>query len=335
MSTSAEFYDALLAVIRARVADGTSLSNLQRLSAGATMETWSFDVIEQGRTVPLILRRRPQGNAQADDFTRLSVEAAVIKAAFAAGVAAPLVRYVLQPADGLGGGFLMERIEGETIPRKIQRVLVNASARQALLQQIAATAAQIHRVPLSDLPALKRLSVEQALDEQQQEYRRQGQARPVFALALRYLEDRKPNAGLTLRLVHGDYRMGNLIVGPDGLKAVLDWDLCYIGDPLLDLAWFCVPPWRFGRIDLPAGGIGLRSQLIEAYEAAAGERVDRERVRYWEIFGSLRWGLMCSGMLEWFRSGRDRGVERAMIARRASESELDLLRALTEANDAG
>src|SRR5262245_48798906 len=127
MSMSAEFHDALLAVIRARIADAASLSNLQRLSAGATMETWSFDVTEQGRTLPMILRRRPPGNAQPDDFTRLGTEAAVIQAAFAAGVAAPLVRYVLQPADGLGGGFLMERIEGETIPRMVQRALVNAS----------------------------------------------------------------------------------------------------------------------------------------------------------------------------------------------------------------
>ena len=329
----AGFHDALQAVVRANIPGALGLLALQRLSAGATMETWSFDVSRATETLPMILRRRPPGNAQPDDYARLGTEAAVIQAAVAAGVPAPIVRYVLQPQDQLGGGFLMERIQGETIAKKIQRSLASNST--AVLGQIGAAAARIHRVALARLPPLATHSIEQSLDEQQREYVRQDQARPVFELALRYLRDHMPTATFAPRLVHGDYRMGNLIVGPSGLSAVLDWELCHIGDPMLDLAWFCLPPWRFGRIDLPAGGIGLRAQLFDAYESAAGEHVDPARVHYWEIFGSLRWGLMCSGMIEWFRSGRDRSVERAMIARRASESELDLLRYLMEHDHAG
>jgi aminoglycoside phosphotransferase (APT) family kinase protein len=185
-------------------------------------------------------------------------------------------------------------------------------------------------VPLARLTVLPTLTIAETLAQWSREYRRQGQCRPVFELALRHLHDHAPDAPVTPRLVHGDYRMGNLIVGSQGLKAVLDWELSHIGDPMQDLAWLCIPPWRFGRIDAPAGGLGGREDLFAAYEAASGERVDRDRVHYWEIFGSLKWGLMCSGMLEWFRSGRDRSVERAMIARRASESELDLLRILEE-----
>ena len=332
---NAEFHDALLAVIRARMPGITELRNLQRLSAGATMQTWSFDALLEGQVQPLILRRRPPGNAQPDDFVRSGTEATVIRAAVDAGVPAPIVRYVLQPEDGLGGGFVMERIDGETIPKKIHRQLTSDALRLALLRQVGAAAANIHAVPVARMSGLRTLSIEQVLDDAREDYRRQGQTRPVFELALRYLSERTPSSGYTPRLVHGDYRMGNLIVGPTGLAAVLDWDLCYIGDPMLDLAWFCLPPWRFGRIDQPAGGVGRREDLFAAYESTTGERVDRERVRYWEIFGSLRWGLMCSGMVEWFRSGRDRGVERAMIARRASESELDLLRILTEQDHAG
>jgi aminoglycoside phosphotransferase (APT) family kinase protein len=331
MTTNAEsLHDALQSIVCAHLPGATGLHSLKQLSAGASMETWSFDAIGDGATIPLILRRRPPGNAHDLDFVRLGAEAAVIQAAAADGVAAPVVRYVLQPDDGLGGGFLMERIEGETIARKILRDRTYESIHRQLLEQIGETAAKIHAVPLARLPSLRTLTIEQTLDEWRQEHRKQGQHRPVFELALRYLHDHAPNARFTPRLVHGDYRMGNLIVGPEGLRAVLDWELCHIGDPMQDLAWLCLPPWRFGLIDAPAGGLGAREDLFAAYEAASGERVDRDRVRYWEILGSLKWGLMCSGMVEWFRSGRDRSVERAMIARRASESELDLLRILKE-----
>jgi aminoglycoside phosphotransferase (APT) family kinase protein len=325
---SESLHDALQAVVGANITGATGLHSLRQLSAGASMETWSLDAIGNDATIPLILRRRPPGNAHHLDFVSLGAEAATIQAAVAAGVAAPVVRYVLQPDDGLGPGFLMERIEGETIARKILRAY--ESIHRQLLEQIAEAAARIHAVPLTGLPALRILTIKQTLDEWRQEYRKQGQCRPVFELALRYLYDHAPNARFTARLVHGDYRMGNLIVGAEGLRAVLDWELCHIGDPMQDLAWLCLPPWRFGRIDAPAGGLGTRDELFAAYESASGERVDRDRVRYWEILGSLKWGLMCSGMVDWFRSGRDRSVERAMIARRASESELDLLRILKE-----
>lgn len=331
MTTSAEsLRDALHAVICARIPGATGLHSLRHLSAGASMETWSFDALAGSAAIPLILRRRPPGNAHPEDLSKLEAEAAVIRAAVAAGVAAPVVRYVLQPEDRLGGGFLMDRIDGETIARRILRDPVYEASRLRLLHQIGETAARIHAVPLATLPPLKAQTIEQAIDEWQHEYRKQAQARPVFELALRYLRDHLPRARFTPRLVHGDYRMGNLIVGPEGLRAVLDWELCHVGDPMQDLAWLCLPPWRFGKLDAPAGGLGTREELYAAYESTAGERVDRERVRYWEVFGSLRWGLMCSGMVDWFRSGRDRSVERAMIARRASESELDLLRILEE-----
>jgi aminoglycoside phosphotransferase (APT) family kinase protein len=331
MTTNAEsLHDALQAVVGAHIPGVTGLHSLKQLSAGASMETWSFDAMSEAGVIPLILRRRPPGNTHALDFARLSTEAAVIQAAVAAGVAAPIVRYVLQPEDGLGGGFIMERIEGETIARKILRDPTYTAIHRKLLEQIASTAAKIHAVPLTQLPALRTLTLEQTLDEWRYDYRKQNQCRPVFELALRYLYDHAPKSRFTRRLVHGDYRMGNLIVGPQGLRAVLDWELCHLGDPMQDLAWLCLPPWRFGKIDEPAGGLGTRDELYAAYESAAGEQVDRDRVSYWEIFGSLKWGLMCSGMVEWFRSGRDRGIERAMIARRASESELDLLRILKE-----
>jgi aminoglycoside phosphotransferase (APT) family kinase protein len=154
-------------------------------------------------------------------------------------------------------------------------------------------------------------------------------ARPVFELGFRWLRQNAPAELAQYRLVHGDFRNGNMIFGSNGVRAVLDWEVAHIGDPAEDLAWICAPPWRFGQLDHPVGGLGSRQQLFEAYEAATGERVDPARVHYWEVMGSLRWGVGCAGMLDWFTSGRDQTVERAMIARRVSENELDLMRILT------
>lgn len=328
MTTDASsVHDALLALIPAHFSGSTEIRSLQRLSAGASMETWSFDAVGPQGAIPLILRRRPPGAPHPDQFALLRTEATIIQAAAAARVPAPVVRYVLRPEDGLGGGFLMERIAGETIPRRILRSQgFNASR---LVQQVGAAAAAIHAVPIEQLPEMKTAGLQQSLDDLHREHLAQDQARPVFELAFKWLRDHTPATAHPVRLVHGDLRMGNLMVGGEGLRAVLDWELAHLGDPMEDLAWFCLPPWRFGEIDRQAGGLGSREELFAAYESVARESVDRERVRYWETIGSLRWGLICSGMVGWFRSGRDRGVERAMIARRASESELDLLRMST------
>ena len=109
--------------------------------------------------------------------------------------------------------------------------------------------------------------------------------------------------------MHGDFRHGNLIIGPDGIRAVLDWELAHIGDPMEDLGWICVNSWRFGEIDKPVGGFGTREELFAGYEAA-GRRVDPDRVKFWEVMGTLRWGVMCCGMMQRFRS-RARAFDRA------------------------
>jgi len=127
--------------------------------------------------------------------------------------------------------------------------------------------------------------------------------------------------------VHGDFRHGNFIIDPDGVRAVLDWELAHIGDPMEDLGWICVNSWRFGEIDKPVGGLGSREELFAGYEAA-GRRVDPARVMFWEVVGTLRWGVICCSMMQRFRSGPEHSLERAMIGRRSSETEIDLLRLL-------
>jgi aminoglycoside phosphotransferase (APT) family kinase protein len=221
----------------------------------------------------------------------------------------------------------MSRIEGETIARKILRDEQFSGARPLLARQLGVVAAGIHGLDTVTLPELRRMSAAKEIADLEREYRGFNWARPVFDLALRWLRERDPGPPEQMTLVHGDFRHGNLIVGPEGLRAVLDWELAHLGDPMEDLGWVCVNSWRFGEIDKPVGGFGSREELFAGYEAA-GRKVDADRVTFWEVMGTLRWGVMCCGMMQRFRAGPDHSMERAMIGRRSSETEVDLLRLL-------
>jgi aminoglycoside phosphotransferase (APT) family kinase protein len=331
MSDEAESLRAALSALLPRLQPGCQgIAGLQRLSAGATLQTWAFDAVGAGAPQPLILRRSPGGLRGAESLP-LADEAALLRALAAASPALrPVlaeVLHVAMPADGLGDGFMMRRVAGETIPRKIQRDEAFAQARMTLVDQLGAALAAIHRADPATLPALPQRGLQVTLDKLQARCETLARPNPVFAYALRWLQQHRPDpAQERLALVHGDYRLGNVIVDGGGLAAVLDWEIAHLGDPAEDLAWLCLPPWRFGAIGQPVAGLGTREQLFAAYQAAGGGPVDAARVRWWQAAGSLRWGLGCAGMREWFDSGRDPSVERAMIARRVSENEIDLLR---------
>jgi aminoglycoside phosphotransferase (APT) family kinase protein len=306
------------------------VANLTRLSAGATNETWSLDAVRDAGVEPLILRRSAVGRGPG--VLTLQAEARVLAAVRSRDVPVPRIRHVLTAEDGLGEGFLMQRIAGATLPGKILRDPALASVRSQLASQLGTIAAAIHAVDLTRVPDLPLLDAERQLQHLHSQYQAQETARPVFDLAFRWLREHLP-AAVKPVLVHGDYRHGNLIIGAEGVQAVLDWELAHIGDPAEDLTWLCIPPWRFGELDKPVGGFGLREDLLSAYERASRRSIDPARLAWWDVLGSLRWGIMCADMPKWLRSGRDTSVERAMIARRASESELDLLRLLAPRNE--
>lgn len=299
---------------------GAGVEGLRQLSGGASHETWAFRLAGSG--TPLILRRAPAADRPGKPPAGVETEARVIARARAAGVPVPHILLVLEPQDGAGRGYVMERVEGETLPARIFRDPAYAPGREGFAAQAGRILAALHRTSHEGLP-LEALTPEKALRDLADRHREFGQPRPVFSLALRWLADRIP-AARAPRLVHGDFRMGNLMLGPEGVRAVLDWELCHIGDPLADLGWLCMASWRFGAVP-PVGGMGDRETLWAAYEAAGGEPVDPAAARWWEVHGALRWGVICEEMGEWVRSGVDRSVERHVIARRASETELVLL----------
>ncbi len=301
----------------------TGVVGVARLSGGASQETWSFDIVHPNGNIGSILRRAPAGyGASPGRAAGLDAEARLMQLAYDAGLPSPRVMHVLT-----GAGFIMARVEGESIARKILRDAQFAKARPILARQLGKVIAGIHGLPVSKLPKLRQMTSTKEITDLDREYRSFGWPRPVFELALRWLRDRDPGPSVEMTLVHGDFRHGNLIIGPDGVRAVLDWELAHTGDPMEDLGWICVNSWRFGEIDKPVGGFGSREELFAGYEAA-GHRVDPARVMFWEVMGTLRWGVMCCGMMQRFRLGPDHSMERAMIGRRSSETEIDLLRLL-------
>lgn len=298
-------------------------TGVKRLSGGASQETWSFDA---GRE-PCILRRAPGGRTlvRSTQGVGLETEAAVIAAARNAGAAAPEVMTVLRADDGLGPGYVMRRVEGETLARRIQRDEAFATARAVFAREAGKALAQIHATPAATLPALPTALAHDQLNLYEDAYRGYGGDRPIFELGFQALRAMAPRTSRQT-LVHGDFRLGNVMLNTEGLAAVLDWELVHRGDPAEDLGWICTPSWRFGAIDQPVGGIGTITDLLAGYRAAGGDAtITEEDVRFWAMMGSLKWGVMCLTMSNVFETGQDRSVERAAIGRRASEAELDLI----------
>ena len=250
-----------------------------------------------------ILRRAPPGYGAAPGRAAgLDAEAVLMQQAYDAGVPSPRCCMCCARQDDLGTGFIMARVEGETIPRKILRDERFAEARPMLARQLGKMLAGIHGSAAGATAAT-------AQHDGGEGNRRDGRAttarldwpRPVFDLALRWLRDHDPGPSTEVTLVHGDFRHGNLIIGADGVRAVLDWELAHLGDPMEDLGWICVNSWRFGEIDKPVGGFGTREECSPAMRLQAARRVDPDRVMFWEVMGTLRWGVMCCGMMQRFR----------------------------------
>lgn len=311
-----DFTDLLTKLMSCTAGPG-DLSAFTRLSGGASMESWSFDWAGTG----YVLRRAPSADYGADRPYGHDVEAALISAAHAAGVKAPAVVAVQGKGDGLGSGYVMRRAAGDASPAAIL-----GNPPPALLTDLARELAHIHALPAAAIPpAIPVMDTATALAELKARFGHYGGNRPVIALAIKWCEDHLPPSADPPVLVHGDYRMGNVLVDADGLSAVLDWELAHRGDIHEDLAYGCMTVWRFGRPDLPAFGLGSLEDYFAAYAAAGGAPIDPARFHFWLVYRTLWWALGCLGMGAAWRDGVDRSLERVVVARRTAEQELDLL----------
>ena len=298
-----------------------------RLSAGANRRTYRMEVRGLGTVVVQVERsgssRGLPGDQQAD----------LLRRAEAAGVPVPPVVASGTHADGaLAGHWTITRhLPGATVPRVVLRGL-DDDGRGALLGQVAAAAATVHHLPVGDLPP-----VEDLLTQVRAWLDATGPAPPAVALALRWLALHRPPPG-PRGVVHGDLRLGNLLVAPapdaPRLTGVLDWELAHAGAVHADLGWLCGRAWRFGS-PLPAAGLGTRQDLLAAYAAAGGDPPDLDALRWWELLGCARWAAMCRIMGGDAARRDPPALEPAMVGRRVAEAAFDCLRLLPGGVESG
>lgn len=312
--------------------DSVAIENFRKMPGGASREIWSFDcAMERGgqtRRRAMVLRRDPGAH---NISTNRRHEFMVIRAAFDEGIPVPEVFWCSEDPAVLGSAFfIMERIEGETLARRLLRDDAYAPAREVMPAQLAEILAKIHRIdPVKhQLDFLAEPGDNAALTEvkrYEENFRRLAlEPHPAFELAFRWLLERVPKTPRK-SLVHGDYRIGNVIFGPEGVRSILDWELAHRGDPMEDVGWMCVRAWRFGNDQKPVGGLGTREDFFRAYEKSSGLPVDPQAARFWEVFGNLRWGIITISQARTHIDGFVKSVELASIGRRTAETELELL----------
>jgi aminoglycoside phosphotransferase (APT) family kinase protein len=295
----------------APVLGDVTVENLRALTGGASRSTWAFEAVTASGRRNLILRTGPPDDVHAP----METEAQTQRLAAAQGAPVPNVLIA-------GSTFLVcDFIDGETIAPRVLRTLIDEAARVRLLEQCAHALAAIHRVDPSgvDLRHQDQMAIwRDQLDAM-------GDTTATFEWTLRWLAKNRPPPSKQV-VVHGDFRMGNLIVSDGHLAAVLDWELVHIGEIYEDLAWFCIRAWRFGAPESRgAGGLGSIESCLSAYERASGTTVDRVGMRWWLVRATLSWGIICRYQAERHLSGQTRSVELAAIGRRVCETEWDLL----------
>ncbi len=290
------------------------VTGLLRLSGGANMQSWRFETGGEA----FVLRRAPSAEWVANRQLDMAKEAAVIRCALAGGVPAPEVVAELAPEDDIGLGFIMRCVPGSPDPDNA------LSSPPALLDEIAAAMAGVHALDPADLPFLPVLEPAAGVEALAAQFAEAGGDRPPIALGLAWLRANLP-APVPLAVLHGDLRIGNIMVEDGRLSALLDWELAHLGDPHEDLAFGCMTVWRFGRLDKRGFGLGQIEDLARAYEAAGGTTFDPPRFRFWLVYRTVWWALSALSMGRGWRSGADRSLERVVVARRAAEQDLDLL----------
>jgi aminoglycoside phosphotransferase (APT) family kinase protein len=335
MTTIIDFRPRLETFLAEKVQGTVRISAARQLTGGASRETWALDVEIEGGPESgqqaLVLRRDMGGTIHDEALTR-EQEYCLLAAAHQAGVRVPRPRWFCSDPAVLGSPFfLMDRLEGESVGRRIVREAALAEARRLLPRQMGEQLARIHRIApagesLDFLPASDPgcSPAQTAVNRAARQLERFGEPHPALELALRWLGAHAPPCA-RLVLVHGDFRIGNLMVGPEGLRGVFDWEFAHWGDAAEDLAWPCVRSWRFGQDALRLGGVGRAEEFFEAYETAGGTAVHPQAVPYWEILGNFRWAVGCISQANRHLSGQAPSIELASLGRRTAEMELELL----------
>ncbi|NKI15891.1 phosphotransferase family protein [Spongiibacter sp. KMU-166] len=332
MTTAQEFTQTLSRVLASAIPGFEALVDCRQLTAGASQETYRI-IYRGAEGETSIALRRGQATSTSDSSVggiSLEAEAKLFKLAKRYDIPSPTVLYELQPEDGLGAGFIMNWLEGETLGHRINRRPELADIRPKLAYRCGEILGQIHSIDWRKEKLdsfLEVVDTRAVIQKAWDQYLALNIPTPMIDFTARWLLENLPEHGRQT-LVHSDFRNGNLMISPQGVEAVLDWELAHIGDPIQDLGWLTVNSWRFGNRELAVGGFGHLDDLLAGYSDATGIEVNPQDVVFWQVFGSFGWSVGTLGMAHTWRTGETPSLERPVIGRRSSEAQMDCVNLL-------
>jgi aminoglycoside phosphotransferase (APT) family kinase protein len=273
------------------------VTDLARIPGGASRETYRFRArYKAGKNEverALILRRDPPASLIETDRT---TEYRAYEAFHRVGLPVPEpIALELDPAALDRPFFVMEEITGCEVasilnpdPYAANREKIGKQFWNVLGRIAAANPDQVGLGTIEgsrDVKECWRHEVarwEKVVDDDERE------PQPIARAALRWLKRNPPPAAQKIAVVHGDYRTGNFLFDAKGdIRAILDWEMAHLGDPLEDLAWALDPLWAHGDPHHPAGLLA-RADAVRVWEEASGLKADAKALAWWEVFASLK-----------------------------------------------
>ncbi len=315
---------ALRAAIKRRYGESADIGNVSVAVLGGSNRTLLFDLHASGKQRRMVFRQETY-RATTSPFLAPHDQFKLLQIAHRHSLPVPEPIFELDMDDNLGRGFVMACIEGDSLPKILLNDSLYAPARERFASQTGEILAKLHSIDSGEADFLANTadSVD-PLAAQITRYDSYGEYHPAIDIGIRWLETHRP-ADTTQSIVHGDYRNGNLILGPQGIRGVLDWECTHLGSAVEDIAWVCLRSWRYGNLDKAVGGMGTRADLYQAYRVNGGRALEPDEVHWWEVFGLLRWAVLNIMQASGHISGERRSLAFASCGRNTSMIEYDLL----------
>ena len=328
VTSLAEITKLIEICMRRHFGEQVRLENATQATLGGSNRTILFDLLDGGTRRRLVSRQETY-TLETSPFLSPEDQFRILEVGFKYGLAVPEPIVEFDSQDNLGRGHVVSFVEGETLPKRIVKDPAFSDARSVFPQQAGEFLARLHRIPVEEVAFLAKVDdSNNPLEAQKQRYDYYSEPHPVLDYAFDWLLENRPKNS-ERRLVHGDFRIGNMLIDSHGLRAVLDWECAYLGDPIADLGWLSTPAWRFGALEKPMGGISEAAPLYRAYEKNGGEPVNEDTVRWWQIFGSLRWAVINIMQVHGHRVGGRRSPAFAACGRNTALIEYDLLQGIS------
>lgn len=280
--------EGLRAAVVRRFGAEAGIDNVVFTTVGGSNRTVLFDLVDGAARRRLVFRQETV-IPETSPFLDPSRQFRVLELLHPEGLPVPEPIFEFDADDSLTRAYVVAFVDGESLPRRLLDAPQFERARARFCAEAGEFLGRLHC--LDPAPAAFLADVPDSIDPlaaTMDRIERWGMSLPVLELAVRWLERHRPPTA-PRRLLHGDFRTGNMLMDEQGIRAVLDYECAHLGAPMEDLGWLCLRSFRFGHVDKPVGGFGPRGPFYAAYGAASGRTVDADEVRWWEIFGFIRW----------------------------------------------